>query len=63
MSETLALAVTIVSSEWDDALGGAAKLRTRDEAAKIAADWVNDTILRKVPKGKACSLVLGCKEN
>lgn len=61
-SVTLRLAISVIYSEWDEALDGVgASLRTRNEAALFVSEWVKRTIKEKVPEGKACSLVLGVK--
>ena len=60
MPELITIEVGVVHSDPDmETLTGDFKLRSPAEAAKMAAEYVADTILQKVPTGRVCSVVLG----
>jgi len=57
----LELRVSVVHSNWDEALGSEAILRTVEDSIDIISNWIECVIKDKIPEEKACSIVFASK--
>ena len=61
IGQYLTVNMSVIFTEWDDALGSAATLRTKKDAIQHIVKTIKEILQEEIPEDKACSTVIAHK--